>query len=86
MYGTKLPLTLNITDPNPKQKVLSESLTEVSEEDLEANANLLTSTSSSLHVRFESAAKKLEITADEYRKLLRGLNTNSSEQGKPTYL
>ena len=56
-----------------------ESLTEVSEEDLQANANLLTSTSSSLHVRFESAAKKLEIPADEYRKLLRGLNTKQRQ-------
>ena len=57
-----------------------ESLTEVSEEDLQANANLLTSSiSNGLHVRFESAANKLEIPADEYRKLLRGLNTKQRQ-------
>ena len=53
----------------------SESLTEMSQEDLQDNANLLISTSTpSLHVRFESAANSQEIPPDEYRQLLRGLN------------
>ena len=52
----------------------SELLTEVSE-DLLSNANLLSSSASAhLHARFESAANRQEIPADEYRKLLRGLN------------
>ena len=52
----------------------SELLTEVSE-DLLINANLLSSSASAhLHVPFESAANRQEILADEYRKLLRGLN------------
>ena len=42
---------------------------------MQDNANLLTSASqASLHVRFDSAANKQEIPADEYRKLVRGLN------------
>ena len=53
----------------------SESLTEVSQEDLQDNANLLTSTTvASLHVRFESAANRQEIPPDQYRQLLRELN------------
>ena len=53
----------------------SEPLTEVSQEDLQDNAKLLTSTSTpSLHVRFESAANRQEIPPDQYRQLLRGLN------------
>ena len=53
----------------------AESLTEVSQEDLQNNANLLTSSiPGHLNVRFESAANKQEIPPDEYRKLLRGLN------------
>ena len=52
-----------------------EPLTELSEEDLEHNANLFTSaTHGSLHLRLESAANKQEIPTDEYRALLRSLN------------
>ena len=58
----------------------TESLTEVSQEDLQYNANLLTSsTPGQLHMRFESAANKQEIPADEYRKLLRGLNAKQRQ-------
>ena len=53
----------------------SEPLTEVSQEDLQDNTNILTSTTrSTLHVRFESAANKQEIPADQYRQFLRELN------------
>jgi hypothetical protein len=58
----------------------SESLTEVSQEDLRDNANLMTSTTtSSLHVRFESATNRQEIPADQYRQLLRELNTKQRQ-------
>ena len=54
----------------------NELLTEVSREDLQDNANVLTSgQASSLHVRFEGAANKQEIPADQYRQMLRELNT-----------
>ena len=52
----------------------SESLTEVSQEDLNDNADLLTPTNSSVHVRFDNAASAQEIPADEYRRLVRQLN------------
>ena len=54
----------------------SELLTDVSQEDLQDNANLLvsTTTTTNLHTRFESAANRHEIAADEYRRLLRELN------------
>ena len=51
-----------------------ETLTELSEEDLVDNANLLNSNTSGLSVRFESAANPQVIAPDEYRKLMRGLN------------
>ena len=52
-----------------------EPLTEVAPEDLRDHANLFdSSTSCNLQARFESAANKEEIPADEYRRLLRGLN------------
>ena len=55
-------------------------MTETTEEDLVNNANLLTSsTHGSLHVRFEGAANKQEIPADEYRELLRGLNAKQRQ-------
>ena len=58
----------------------SESLTEVSQEDLRDNANLLrSSTPGTLHIRFESAANEQAIPADEYRKLLRGLNAKQKQ-------
>ncbi len=58
----------------------AECLTAVSQQDLQDNANLLApSTSGSLHVRFESAANKGEIPPDEYRTLLRGLNTRQRQ-------
>ncbi len=54
----------------------SETLTEVPQEDIDQNANLFTSTTqTSVHARFESAAHKQEIPASQYRTLLRGLNT-----------
>ena len=53
-----------------------EQLTEVAPEDLQDHANVFESSSVShgLQARFESAANKEEIPADEYRRLLRGLN------------
>ena len=51
-----------------------QSLTEVSDQDLVDNANLFTSsTTSTIHTRYESAANSHDIPPDEYRKLLRGL-------------
>ncbi len=52
-------------------------MTELSEQDLIDNANLLNSSASNvgLSVRFESAANPQVIAPDEYRKLMRGLNT-----------
>ena len=51
----------------------SEQLTEVSQEDLQDNQNILAS-GQNLHVRFESAANQLEIPPDQYREYMRGLN------------
>ena len=53
-----------------------EQLTEVAPEDLQDHANVFDqlSVSHGLQTRFESAANKEEIPADEYRRLLRGLN------------
>ena len=51
-----------------------EPLTEVSTQDLHDNENILTSASSSLHVRFESAANQHEIPPDQYRQYMRELN------------
>jgi len=56
----------------------SESLTEVSQVDLQDNANLFSSTTASLHARFEGAANTQEIPADEYRRLVRELNAKQS--------
>ena len=56
----------------------TETLTEVSEEDLIDNANLLQSTArgaSGLSCRFEAAANSEIIAPEEYRKLIRGLNS-----------
>ena len=52
----------------------SEKLTEVFQQDLHDNKNILTSPSTSLHVRFESAANQQEIPPDQYRQYLRELN------------
>ena len=64
------------TEESSTQSVVegSEALTEVSQEDLSDNANLLTPTNSSVHVRFDNAARAQEIPADEYRTLVRELN------------
>ena len=44
------------------------------------NANLFTtSTTSTIHTRYESAANSHEIPPEEYRKLLRGLNTKQKQ-------
>ena len=51
----------------------SEQLTEVSQQDLQDNQNILAS-GQNLHVRFESAANQLEIPPDQYREYMRGLN------------
>ena len=52
-----------------------EQLTEVAPEDLQDHSNVFDSSASQgLQTRFESAANKEEIPADEYRRLLRGLN------------
>ena len=52
----------------------SEQLTEVSQQDLQDNENILTSAAANLHVRFESAANRQEIPPDQYRQYMRGLN------------
>ena len=39
----------------------------------------ISTTQSSVHTRFETAAKKQEIPADEYRTLLRGLNAKQRQ-------
>ena len=58
----------------------TQSLTEVSDQDLVDNANLFTSsTTSTIHTRYESAANSQEIPPDEYRKLFRGLNTKQKQ-------
>ena len=52
-----------------------EPLTEVAPEDLRDHANMFdSSVSHGLQARFDSAANKEEIPAEEYRQLLRGLN------------
>ena len=59
----------------------SESLTEVSEQDLRDNADIMAPSSSraGISLRFESAANGHEIPADEYRKLFRGLNAKQRQ-------
>ncbi len=59
----------------------SEQLTDVSQEDIDNNANLFTSTNSggSLHARFETAASKQEIPPSQYRELVRGLNAKQRQ-------
>ena len=53
----------------------SHVLTNVSQEDLRDNAALMTTTTTNLHARFESASNTQEIAADEYPRLfLRALN------------
>ena len=53
----------------------SEPLTEVSNEDLQDNANILSSgTTANLHVRFDGATNQQVIPADQYREMLRELN------------
>ena len=52
----------------------SEQLTEVSQQDLQDNRNILTSAAANLHVRFESAANRQEIPPDQYRQYMRWLN------------
>ena len=44
----------------------SEVITDVSQEDLRDNAAFITTTTTSLHARFESAGNTQEIAADEY--------------------
>ena len=50
----------------------SEQLTEVSQQDLQDNQNILTSAAANLQVRFESAANRQEIPPDQYRQYMRG--------------
>ena len=50
----------------------SEQLTEVSQQDLQDNQNMLSQ--SSLHLRFESAANEHEIPAEQYRQYIREMN------------
>ena len=60
----------------------SESLTEVSQEDLRDNANLMTSsTTANLHAHFENATKTQEIPPDHYRprQLLKELNSKQRD-------
>ena len=52
----------------------SQVLTDVSQEDLRDNAELMTNATTNLHARFESASNSQEIAADEYRTILRTLN------------
>ena len=52
----------------------SEQLTEVSQQDLQDNQNILTSATTNLHVRFESAANQQEIPPGQYRQYIRQLN------------
>ena len=51
-----------------------EQLTKISQQDLHDNENILTSTSTNLHVRFEGAANQQEIPPDQYRQYLKELN------------
>ena len=73
MLGVNLPQRLSIATLIQESKVLRR----LSEQDLIDNANLLNSSASNvgLSVRFESAANPQVIAPDEYRKLMRGLNT-----------
>ena len=59
----------------------SEPMTEVCEQDLTDNADIMAPSSSraGLSVRFESAANGHKIPADEYRKLFRGLNAKQKD-------
>ena len=50
----------------------SEQLTEVSQQDLQDNQNILSQFS--MHIRFESAANKQEIPPEQYRQYIRNLN------------
>ena len=50
----------------------SEQLTELSQQDLQDNQNILSQ--SSLHIRFESSANKQEIPPQQYRQYMRELN------------
>ena len=50
----------------------SEQLTELSQQDLQDNQNMLSQ--SSLHIRFESPANKQEIPPEQYRQYIRELN------------
>ena len=52
----------------------SEQLTEVSQDDLQSNENILTAATANLHARFESATNQQEIPPDQYRQYLRELN------------
>ena len=52
----------------------SEQLTDVSQEDLQTNENILTTGTANIHVRFEGATNQQEIPADQYRQYLRDLN------------
>ena len=69
----------NSTAPSTEESRLQyvaediEQLTEVSQQDLQDNQNILAS-GQNLHVRFESAANQLEIPPDQYREYMRGLN------------
>ena len=47
----------------------SEQLTELSQQDLHDNQNILAQ--SSMHVRFECAANKQEISPEQYRQYIR---------------
>ena len=51
-----------------------EQLTEVSQQDLRDNENIITSSAANLHVRYESVANQQEIPPDQYRQYMRGLN------------
>ena len=50
----------------------SKQLTEVSQQDLQDNQNMLSQ--SSLHLRFESAANEPELPAEQYRQYIREMN------------
>ena len=56
----------------------SEVVTEVAQEDLQANTQILNA-SQSLGVRFKAAANREEIPPHEYRGLIRGLNSKQRE-------
>jgi len=63
-------------------QVGSETLTELSQEDLQANLDILNESGSGptgLSMRFEGSSNKQEIPADEYRRLLRQLNAKQKD-------